>query len=75
MLKRFLAGVAVALTLTGVAVAGQLEDGEAAFKRGDYATAFRLWRPLAEHGDADAQNNLGVMYRSGLGVPQDAVEA
>ena len=29
----------------GASVAGPLEDGEAAFKRGDYATALRLWRP------------------------------
>lgn len=27
--------------------------------------------PLAEQGDADAQNSLGVMYNMGWGVPQD----
>ena len=30
---------------------------------------------LAEDGDADAQNNLGYMYRDGNGVPQDYKEA
>ena len=30
----------------GPAVAGPLEDGYAAYNRGDYATALRLWRPL-----------------------------
>ena len=51
------------------------EDGVAAALKGDYATAMRLWRPLAEQGDADAQNNLGVMYDDGRGVPQDYAAA
>ncbi|MDP7426472.1 MAG: sel1 repeat family protein, partial [Rhodospirillales bacterium] len=38
---------------------------------GDYATALREWKPLAEQGDADAQNNLGSMYDQGQGVLQD----
>ena len=46
-----------------------------AYNTGDYATALRLWRPLAEHGLADAQHNLGVMYGTGRGVPQDYVQA
>ncbi|MDB9751773.1 SEL1-like repeat protein [Gammaproteobacteria bacterium] len=29
----------------------------------------------AEQGDADAQNNLGVMYLNGDGTPQDHVMA
>ncbi len=32
--------------------------GVAAYKRGDYATALREWRPLAEQGNAGAQNNV-----------------
>jgi clan AA aspartic protease (TIGR02281 family) len=43
--------------------AGPLDDGKAAFDRGDYATALRLWRPLGDQGDAVAQNNLGNLYR------------
>ena len=39
--------------------------------RGDYATAFREWHPLAKQGNAKAQYNLGVMYGNGLGVTQD----
>ena len=30
---------------------------------------------LAEQGDADAQNNLGLMYANGTGVAEDDVEA
>jgi hypothetical protein len=55
--------------------ADQLEDAYAAAKRGDYATALRLWRPLAEQGNAVAQRNLGIMYATGHGVPKDYVMA
>jgi len=54
--------------------AGPFEDGLTAANRGDFATAFRLWHPLAEQGDAHAQQNLALMYRDGQGVPQDYVE-
>ena len=39
MLKQFVAGVVVAVMLAGTAMAGPLEDGEAAYRSGDYATA------------------------------------
>jgi len=51
------------------------EAGLAAKDRGHYATAIRAWRPLAEQGIAEAQNNLGHMYEEGLGVSQDYAEA
>ena len=75
MLKRILAGVVLSLMLTGGAAAGPLEEGVAAYQRGDYATALRLWRPLAEQGDGLAQSNLGVAYDEGRGVGQDDAEA
>ena len=37
----------------------------AAYKRVDYATAIREWRPLAEQEHACAQFNLGVVYEKG----------
>ena len=54
-----------------VVFAGDLQDGLDAAVRGDYKTAYKLWLPLAEQGDAEAQYNLGVMYEHSLGVPQD----
>jgi hypothetical protein len=57
---RVLTGVIVAVLLSASsAIAGALEDGEAACNRGDYATALQLCRPLAKHGTADAQVLLG----------------
>ncbi len=49
--------------------------GKEAYDRGDYATALKEWRPLAEQGIARAQSNLGSMYEYGEGVPQDDVQA
>jgi TPR repeat protein len=57
------------------AVAGPFEDGADAYRTGDYATALRLWRPLADAGNANAQFRLGVMYHNGQGVPQDYAAA
>ena len=46
-----------------------------ASNRGDYDTALKEWRPLAEQGHPKAQYNLWVMYQLGLGVPQGDQEA
>ena len=73
-MKRLLVGLALMAACAAV-LAGPWEDGFTASKRGDYVTAMRLWRPLADQGNADLQNILGVMYRDGQGVTQDFVEA
>jgi TPR repeat protein len=57
------------------AMAGELEDARAAAKRRDYATALSLWERLARNGDRAAQNDLGVLYRNGLGVTKDLARA
>ncbi|MGH7216372.1 MAG: tetratricopeptide repeat protein [Nitrospiraceae bacterium] len=46
-----------------------------AHQRGDYATALREWKPLAEQGDALAQYNLGLLYDNGRGVQKDYAQA
>ncbi|MEQ1847607.1 MAG: SEL1-like repeat protein, partial [Nitrospira sp.] len=75
-MKPLILSVGTALLLAvGTVWAGPFEDSTAAYKRGDYATAFKIIQPLATQGDADAQYNLGVMYRDGHGVPQDSREA
>jgi TonB family protein len=66
---------ALAFLFGGLAIADEMDDGQAAYARGDYEAALRLWRPLAEGGSARAQNNLGVMYENGKGVPEDVAEA
>jgi TPR repeat protein len=70
-------GLVVAAQILGIAgaVAGPWEDGMAAYNRGDYVPAIRLFRPLAEQGNAKAQNVLGVMCRKGEGVARNSVHA
>jgi TPR repeat protein len=56
------------VAIAGAAVAGPMEDGEAARDRKDYATALRLFRSLAEQGDATAQEHLGAKALHLLGL-------
>ena len=64
-----------------LSVAADLANGTEAYERGDYATALREFRTLAEQGNAAAQYklagmfNLGTRYIVGEGVPEDAGQA
>ena len=62
---------AIAIVLSGTAFALPQPDAEAAYARGDYATAFKIWLPLAEQGSAQAQLNVARMYERGEWVAQD----
>lgn len=68
---RLIALVMVGLAIAGPALADPFEDAKAAYQRGDYASALRLWRPLAEDGDSNAQFWLGAAYDLGRGVTTD----
>src|SRR6266700_2474634 len=61
----------IGIVLSGTAFALPQPDAEAAYSRGDYATAFKIWLPLAEQGSAEAQRNVGRMYERGEWVAQD----
>ena len=74
-IKTMLAALVMSLSLAVPVVAGPMEDARDAYIRKDYATALRLWLPLAEQGDAQAQSNLGSLYYGGRGVPQDYAKA
>ena len=54
-----------------VVMRADLEKGFDAYEKGDYATAVREFKVLAEQGNAKAQYNLGLMYDNGEGVPED----
>jgi hypothetical protein len=53
----------------------QLDSAKAAADRHDFQTALKLCEPLADQGNARAENSLGVLYRNGDGVVQDYAEA
>jgi TPR repeat protein len=46
-------------------------DPKQAFDKGDYATAFSIWKQRAEQNDLEAQNFLGIHYQFGLAVKRD----
>lgn len=69
-MKRFIL-LLIVLVLSAAPALADLQAGFDAAQKGDYATAFREWMPLADQGDAAAQYNLGIMYDNGQGVAQD----
>jgi hypothetical protein len=74
--RTILAGGLLAVGTFAFAEAGQLEAGEAAYFKHDYANVMRLLRPLADSGNAPAQNRVASIYFwGGPGVHQDAAQA
>ena len=72
MNKTFITFLTILFYLTSsVGWSADFQKGYNAYNKGDFATALREWTPLAEQGNAGAQNNLGVMYHKGNGVLQD----
>ena len=61
--------------LFSFSVFADFQAGKDAYVRGDFQTALKNWKPLAEQGNIEAQINLGVMYYKGVGVTQDNKEA
>lgn len=51
------------------------QAGVDAYQSGDFKTAMTEWLPLAEEGDATAQNSVGALYDHGLGVDESDAEA
>jgi len=78
-MKRFVFPVVLCAGLLVVFLARANEDVYAdamrAYHNGDYQTAFRLLRPLADAGHVDAQFRIGMMYENAQGVARDPVKA
>ncbi len=78
LLKQLLLVCVCLFALNGWAIADSMSiknDAYRALTAGNYAKAEKLFRPLAEQGDADAQGYLGFLYLEGKGVIQDYKEA
>ncbi len=60
--------------LAGTASA-DVKSGVKAYLRGDYATAMRELKPLAEQDNVDAQSHRGEMYLHGHGVGRNFLPA
>jgi len=70
-MKGFFAYPVLLILLFGTSACADLQKANDAIESGDYTTALKELKPLAEQGQADAQYNLGVMYYNGWGVIQN----
>ena len=61
----------VCLLSLPVFCAASFDAGAEAYRRSDFVGAFEILEPLAEQGDARAQNVIALMYKYGEGVDQD----
>jgi TPR repeat protein len=74
-MRRIVTCIFFSLAFIAFSANADFDAGLAAAKINDYAMALKEWKPLADHGDSNAQNKLGWMYATGKGVPQDDKEA
>lgn len=65
----------IVTAFTGLAKANSYLQGFQALEQRDYKTALYFLSFFAASGDARAQYNLAIMYRDGLGVEQNDVQA
>ena len=75
--KKILISVTVLIFSLGIItpINANFNDGWLAYSNGDFKSAAKQWRPLAEKGDAKSQTNLGILYFNGLGVLKDYKQA
>ncbi len=52
-----------------------MKEADTAYGNKDYEKAFKLIKPLAERGDAEAQARLSVLYLNGRGVQKNCTQA
>jgi cell division septation protein DedD len=75
--RPWLLAAAAILAGTGLSAAvaqpegGDVRAGIDAWAAQNYGEAIRIWRPLADRGDSDAQYNLAQAYFLGRGLPQN----
>ena len=67
--------LALLMMLCSPVAAQDFDKGLAAAKAGDFESAIKQWRPLAEAGDYQTQFLIGIFYSEGKGVEQNYIEA
>jgi TPR repeat protein len=77
-LRTLTASVLLFLTASLPAAAGPYDDGLTAYKKGDWATAYRILKPIAETNNSQssvAQQRLGLLTEFGRGTAKDPAQA
>ena len=74
---KYIWGILAAATMLSLAppALADVKAGVDAWQQGDYEKAVRVWRPLAQAGDPDAQFNMGQANKLGRGVKADMAVA
>ena len=68
-MKKLIVSLGLALTLS---FGTTYNEGVEAANKGDYKTALIIFEDLASKNDAEAQNELGLIYENGYGVKRSA---
>lgn len=63
------------LTTSQFTACEKTTDPHTAFRNGDYERSFQLWKSMAQTGDLEALNFLGMHYHLGFGVNRDIRKA
>lgn len=66
-----IAAVVLSLAISPNVYAADFFDGLTAMKASKFKEAHEIFLPLAQGGNADAEELIGVMYAMGLGVERD----
>ena len=74
-MKHLFYAIIAYLVLSPDTVGQDYNKGYDAAKIGDYETALKEWRPLAEKKNALAQYQIGLLYQHGKGVSKNLVKA
>lgn len=59
----------------GASTGGTMDEAMVAYRKGDFAEAYRLWLPRAQAGEPEAQYRIGVLFDNGEGVDKDLDQA
>ena len=54
-----------------ISACSEQNDPKVLFEQGKYEQAYKQWQPLAEQGDANAQNFIAIQNYLGLGVSRN----
>ncbi len=72
---RIFVWVVVILVVSAVPARPDMAAAKRALEKQDYTTALKELTPLADKGDAEAQDLLGLMHATGRGVPLSPARA
>jgi TPR repeat protein len=67
--------IAAVVPLCALNAQAQIEAARALFENEEYASAYSLFKPIAEQGGAEAQYRMGIMHKFGWGTQRDHATA